>query len=99
MPLTGPRPGQGEVSGAEIDGMAVVLANVGGSLLAFRDACAACGEAIAGGRLKGGVLACPDCGRRYYLPRAGRSMDEERLLLEPVPLLESGGEVTVAVPR
>jgi len=43
------------------------------------------------------VLDCPSCERRFYLPRAGRSMDEERLLLEPVPLLESGGAVTVAV--
>lgn len=99
IPLTAPRPGPGEVSGAEVGGMAIVLANVGGSLLAFRDVCAACGEAIAAGRLKGGVLACPHCDRRYYLPRAGRSMDEERLLLEPVPLLETGGEVTVAVPQ
>lgn len=98
-PVGGPVPGPGEIGRVEIGAMALVLANVGGSLLAFRDACAACGESIARGRLKGGVLSCPHCDRRFYLPRAGRSMDEERLLLEPVPLLESGGEVTVAVPR
>ena len=81
----------------QVGGVEIAVANVGGSLLAFRDRCAACGEPIADGRLKGGVLDCPSCERRFYLPRAGRSMDEERLLLEPVPLLESGGEVTVAV--
>jgi Fe-S cluster biogenesis protein NfuA/nitrite reductase/ring-hydroxylating ferredoxin subunit len=99
MPLGAPKPHAGEVSRVEVGGTAIALANVGESLLAFRDRCAACGEPIAAGRLKGGVLDCPSCERRFYLPRAGRSMDEERLLLEPVPLLESGGAVTVAVGR
>lgn len=97
LALGAPSPESGAVRAVEVGGMAIVVANVSGSLLAFRDACASCGEPIAAGRLKGGVLGCPSCGRRFYLPRAGRSMDEERLLLEPVPLLESGGEVTVAV--
>jgi Fe-S cluster biogenesis protein NfuA/nitrite reductase/ring-hydroxylating ferredoxin subunit len=97
LSLEAPKPPAGEVSRVEVGGTAIALANVGESLLAFRDRCAACGESIAAGRLKGGVLDCPSCERRFYLPRAGRSMDEERLLLEPVPLLESGGAVTVAV--
>ncbi|MGH2937662.1 MAG: NifU family protein [Solirubrobacterales bacterium] len=97
LPLDAPRPPAGEVSRVEVGGTPIALANVGESLLAFRDRCAACGEPIAAGTLKGGVLDCPSCERRFYLPRAGRSMDEERLLLEPVPLLESGGAVTVAV--
>jgi Fe-S cluster biogenesis protein NfuA/nitrite reductase/ring-hydroxylating ferredoxin subunit len=90
-------PEPGEVAWTQVGGIEIALANVGGSLLAFRDSCAACGGSISSGELKGGVLACPACERRFYLPRAGRSMDEERLLLEPVPLLDSGGEVTVAV--
>jgi Fe-S cluster biogenesis protein NfuA/nitrite reductase/ring-hydroxylating ferredoxin subunit len=97
LSLDAPKPPVGEVSRVEVGGTAIALANVGESLLAFRDRCAACGEPIAAGHLKGGVLDCPSCDRRFYLPRAGRSMDEERLLLEPVPLLESGGAVTVAV--
>jgi len=97
MALPGSRPQPGEVAAIEVGGVAMAVANVSGSLLAFRDTCAACGEPIAAGRLKGGVLDCPACERSFYLPRAGRSMDAERLLLEPVPLLESGGEVTVAV--
>ena len=97
LPLIAPPPAAGEVAWTQVGGVAIALANVGGSLLAFRDRCPSCGGSIAGGELKGGVLACPGCERRYYLPRAGRSMDEERLLLEPVPLLDSGGEVTVAV--
>jgi Fe-S cluster biogenesis protein NfuA/nitrite reductase/ring-hydroxylating ferredoxin subunit len=97
LSLDAPKPSAGEVSRVEVGGTAIALANVGESLLAFHDRCAACGEPIAAGRLKGGVLDCPSCERRFYLPRAGRSMDEERLLLEPVPLLESGGAVTLAV--
>ena len=38
-----------------------------------------------------GVLACPRCERRFFLPRAGRSLDDERLQLEPVPLLARRG--------
>ena len=98
LPLAAAPPEPGAVAWAQVGGVEIAVANVGGSLLAFRDRCACCGSAIsAAGALKGGVLACPSCERRFYLPRAGRSMDEERLLLEPVPLLESGGEVTVAV--
>ena len=44
-----------------------------------------------GRALTEGVLACPSCERRYFLPRAGRSMDDERLQLEPVPLLDGDG--------
>jgi Fe-S cluster biogenesis protein NfuA/nitrite reductase/ring-hydroxylating ferredoxin subunit len=97
LPLLGPPPAPGEVAWTQVGGVEIALANVGDSLLAFRDRCAACGAAISAGELTDGVLACPACERRFYLPRAGRSIDEERLLLEPVPLLESGGEVTVAV--
>jgi Fe-S cluster biogenesis protein NfuA/nitrite reductase/ring-hydroxylating ferredoxin subunit len=91
-------PGPGLVATTEVSGLEILIANVQGSLLAFRDACAACGEPLAGGELRGGVLACPRCERRFYLPRAGRSMDEERLLLEPVPLLAQNGGVRIAIP-
>jgi Fe-S cluster biogenesis protein NfuA/nitrite reductase/ring-hydroxylating ferredoxin subunit len=91
-------PETGLVATTEIAGLEILIANVSGSLLAFRSACAACGEPLARGELKGGVLACPSCERRFYLPRAGRSMDEERLLLEPVPLLAQDGGVRIAIP-
>ncbi len=97
LPLGAPPPAAGALAWAQVGGVEIALANVGGSLLAFRDRCAGCGAAVSGGELKGGVLACPSCGRRFYLPRAGRSMDADRLLLEPVPLLEGDGQVTVAV--
>lgn len=97
QPLAGAAPAAGAVAWAQVGGVELALANVDGSLLAFRDRCAGCGAPISGGALADGVLACPSCERRFFLPRAGRSLDEESLLLEPVPLLESGGAVTVAV--
>ena len=90
-------PPEGEVTTAPAGGMQVLIANVSGSLLAFRDRCASCEAELASGELKGGVLACPECERRFYLPRAGRSMDEEQLLLAPVPLLAEDGTVRIAV--
>ena len=90
-------PADGAIATADADGATVLIANVSGSLLAFQDRCASCDGELAAGELKGGVLACPACERRYYLPRAGRSMDEEQLLLAPVPLLAQDGAIRIAV--
>ena len=42
--------------------------------------------------------SCPSCERMFFLPRAGRSMDGDRLQLDPVPLLRDNGSVKVALP-
>jgi Fe-S cluster biogenesis protein NfuA/nitrite reductase/ring-hydroxylating ferredoxin subunit len=75
----------------------LVIANVEGTLLAYRDVCASCGGALHDGTLSGGALACPSCQRSFFLPRAGRSIDAERIQLEPVPLLREQGRVKVAL--
>ncbi len=87
----------GELAGVAVAGSELVVANVEGTLLAYRDACAGCGGALHGGELRAGALLCPHCGRTFFLPRAGRSMDDERLQLEPVPLLREDGRVKVAL--
>jgi Fe-S cluster biogenesis protein NfuA len=74
----------------------LMVANVAGTLLAYRDWCAGCPAPLSGGMLLGGTLTCTACGRAYDLPRAGRQRDGD-LQLEPVPLLRGGGEVKVAV--
>jgi Fe-S cluster biogenesis protein NfuA/nitrite reductase/ring-hydroxylating ferredoxin subunit len=88
--------GPGEVGRIEVDGAELLLANIEGSLLAYRNECAACGERLDDGQLRGGVLGCPGCGVEFDLPRAGRAAGGEPLQLTPVPLLESGG-VRIAV--
>jgi Fe-S cluster biogenesis protein NfuA/nitrite reductase/ring-hydroxylating ferredoxin subunit len=77
----------GEHTTADAGGERLFVANVDGSLLAYRDTCVSCGSALGGAELSEGVLTCPDCARQFFLPRAGRSLDDERLQLEPVPLL------------
>jgi Fe-S cluster biogenesis protein NfuA/nitrite reductase/ring-hydroxylating ferredoxin subunit len=86
----------GAVRSLDADGVALLVANVGGTLLAYVDGCAACGEPLRGGVLSGGMLCCPACGVEFDLPRAGRAAGGEPLQLAPVPLLEAGG-VRVAV--
>ncbi len=87
----------GELTESAAAGTALVVANVDGTLLAYRDSCADCSAPLGGAALIDGVLACTSCGRRYYLPRAGRSLDDEHLQLEPVPLLRENGAVRVAL--
>jgi Fe-S cluster biogenesis protein NfuA/nitrite reductase/ring-hydroxylating ferredoxin subunit len=86
----------GELRAVEIDGAQLLVANVEGSLLAYRNACASCGDRLDDAELDGGLLCCPRCGVGFDLPRAGRAAGGEPLQLTPVPLLASGG-VRVAV--
>ena len=91
--------GADEIRSVEVAGRRLVVARVEGSLLAYRDRCAACGASLDGATLSEGVLACPSCARTFFLPRAGRSLDGERLQLEPVPLLaDARAGARVALP-
>jgi Fe-S cluster biogenesis protein NfuA/nitrite reductase/ring-hydroxylating ferredoxin subunit len=88
----------GAVMGASAGGRSLVVANVAGDLLAYKNRCAGCGAALDHGDLSGGTLHCPSCARGFELPLAGRCVSEAGLQLEPVPLLrEDGGGVRVAV--
>ncbi len=87
----------GRIVGAEVGGAELVVANVDGTLLAYTNACADCGGPLDHGELQAGTLACPGCSRTFFLPRAGRSMDDERLQLQPIPLLRERGHVRVAL--
>lgn len=89
---------EGELAPWSVDGRRLVVANVRGTLLAYLDRCAACGDPLVGGELDGGVLSCPSCARRFDLPRAGRSLEPgDPQQLSPVPLLAEDGGVRVAV--
>lgn len=87
----------GEMTAVEVGDTALVVANVEGTLLAYRNACASCAGRLDTGVLSAGALTCPSCGRNFFLPRAGRSLDDERIQLDPVPLLREGGGVRVAL--
>jgi Fe-S cluster biogenesis protein NfuA/nitrite reductase/ring-hydroxylating ferredoxin subunit len=74
----------------------LLVANVSGTLLAYRDRCAGCGSSLHDGALEAGVLACPECHRQFALTLAGRVIGPEELQLDPVPLLEVDGRPSVA---
>ena len=88
--------GIGAMTQAPLAGVPLLVANVGGTLLAFRNACASCGAPLHRAELDGGRLTCPGCSTQFELPLAGRALGED-LQLAPVPLLEEDGRVKVAV--
>jgi Fe-S cluster biogenesis protein NfuA/nitrite reductase/ring-hydroxylating ferredoxin subunit len=76
----------------------LLMANVGGTLLAYRNACGSCGSRLDGAAMTpGGMLTCPACEHSFELRRAGRSPDDEHLQIPPVPLLRGTDGVRVAV--
>ncbi len=96
--LEGTAPVPGTTVAATAAGADLLVANVGGTLLAYRNACASCRARLdAAPMTPGGTLTCPSCERRFELRRAGRSPDGEELQIAPVPLLEGEGRVRVAL--
>jgi Fe-S cluster biogenesis protein NfuA/nitrite reductase/ring-hydroxylating ferredoxin subunit len=86
----------GELQALEADGVSLVVSSVDGSLVAYRDSCASCGESLRDASLEGRMLRCVSCDAEFDLRHAGRAAGGEPLQLTPVPLLETGG-VRVAV--
>jgi Fe-S cluster biogenesis protein NfuA/nitrite reductase/ring-hydroxylating ferredoxin subunit len=85
------------LTATSIDDVSLFVANVDGTLLAYRNKCASCGGALDNGTLEDGALRCPGCGRGYFLPQAGRSMDDDHLQLQPIPLLRETEGIKVAL--
>jgi nitrite reductase/ring-hydroxylating ferredoxin subunit len=85
------------LAAADVGGVPLIVGNVEGTLLAYRNRCASCGGPLHGGEFSGGALTCPACGRSFFLPRAGRSLDDDALQLDPIPLLRENGSVKVAL--
>jgi Fe-S cluster biogenesis protein NfuA/nitrite reductase/ring-hydroxylating ferredoxin subunit len=73
----------------EISGEPVLFVKLGDDFYAYRHLCPSCEESLEGGSLKGVELSCPGCGCGYDVRRAGRSLDDPQLHLEPIPLLVS----------
>ncbi|CAN5194264.1 NifU family protein [soil metagenome] len=87
----------GRVGPLEIEGTKLIVCRVESQLYAYRSSCPGCASALVGASVEGPVLRCAVCGAAYDLPRAGRSLDGEPTHLDPLPLIEEGGEVRIAV--
>ena len=105
LPMTNGSPGWHKLdidapallTATNVDGTSLVVANVEGTLLAYRNECAGCGSELAGGALDSGALACPSCGRSYFLPQDWLSMDDDNLQLDPITLLREAEEIKLAL--
>lgn len=82
-----PQLSDGGTLAKDVSGERVLFAKLEGDFFAYRDHCPGCGGSMEAGTLSGPELACPGCGRRYDVRRAGACIDETSLHLEPVPLL------------
>ena len=87
----------GRVGPLEIDGHKLIVCRVGAQLYAYRSECPMCASGLDTAAVDGPVLRCAGCGAAYDLPRAGRSLDGNLTHLDPLPLVEDGGEVRIAM--
>jgi nitrite reductase/ring-hydroxylating ferredoxin subunit len=96
----------GEVGGFRVDGITVLACRVAEELFAYRDRCGACGESLAGAALhkvmgsNQPVLRCPCCHAHFDVVHAGRCVDgagDSEAHLEPIPLLERDGVLSMAL--
>ena len=90
-------PADGERRVVEVEGTSVLILNVGGARLAYRNVCASCSARLDGGALDDAGLCCPSCGARFDIARAGRLATGEGAPLVPIPLLPSGKTMRIAV--
>lgn len=89
-------PPTGHPVAVDLDGTAVLLCSVRGTLYAYRDACAACGARLDESTVDGDVLACAGCGARFDVRLAGRGIGHDAHL-DPLPLLSDSHGTRVAV--
>jgi Fe-S cluster biogenesis protein NfuA len=89
-----------------VAGLDIVLARVGAATYAYRDGCPGCASSLVGSAVERrlgdavgtAVLTCPGCHQHFDACRAGAGLDDPDLHLEPLPLLERGGSIELAVP-
>ena len=77
----------------------LIICRLAGRLYAYRDRCPGCNMPLHLGTLRDAVLSCAK-GHHFDAEHAGVGLDESATLhLEPVPLLDKGGEIKVALVR
>jgi Fe-S cluster biogenesis protein NfuA/nitrite reductase/ring-hydroxylating ferredoxin subunit len=88
----------GELIATDVTGERILLCRAGEQLYAYRAGCPSCGSALENGGLDGDLLTCRSCYERYNVRFAGRSTGDRQLHLDPIPLLENGAGVRIALP-
>ena len=88
----------GKLNMIDVGGSAVMVFRSEDVLYAYRDSCPGCKSSLRTAVLEGYRLTCATCGRSYDLRLAGRSTEGFSLHLDPLPLLTSDDEVSIALP-
>ncbi|CAN5432148.1 NifU family protein [soil metagenome] len=86
------------LTAVDLGGTAVLVCRSDGQLYAYRDACPSCGSTLQDGHLDDQALSCPQCGHRFDVRLAGRSMEGSTLHLDPLPLIAAADTIRIAVP-
>jgi Fe-S cluster biogenesis protein NfuA/nitrite reductase/ring-hydroxylating ferredoxin subunit len=84
----------GELRRVAIDGVDLLLAEVGGRVVCYRNSCAHMAMPLHEGELSEGVLVCPWHGFAYLL-ESGECLTAPEVQLEPVPVRVRLGQVEV----
>jgi len=94
----------GGLQRSTVAGTEVLLCRLLSGVYAYRDECAACGSPFAEAGLQrapsapgSAVLTCRGCGAHYDVRRAGVDLADPARHLDPMPLLERGGVVEIAI--
>jgi Fe-S cluster biogenesis protein NfuA len=90
---------QGSVMALEVGGEPVLFCRLNGDFYAYAGNCSGCGQTLSVGHLEQTMLVCPNCGERFDVSRAGRSLNQTDLHLQPFPLLMEGGQAKIALPQ
>lgn len=87
---------EGEMTGTVVEGIALVVLNVAGSIHAYVDRCAHVGFPLSKGTLAGAVLTCSAHGWQFDA-RTGEGINPRKARLEKVPAEALGGVILVDV--
>jgi nitrite reductase/ring-hydroxylating ferredoxin subunit len=89
-------PGESRVF--DVSGVPALVANLGGTWVAYRARCAACSASLGpSSALEQTLLTCGACRAAFDLAKAGRP-SSGNAHLTPIPLLMMDGAVRIAVP-
>lgn len=83
---------------ADVDGQSVLFCRLGESLYAYGNTCPGCRNGLSDASLISTTLVCNSCKQRFDVIRAGRGLDQPKLHLKPLPLLQENGRARIALP-
>lgn len=87
-------PAPGEAKEFELNGKAICVANVNGTISAMDNVCLHMGGPLGQGYIEGGKVVCPWHGWDYD-PKTGQTGDDPKVKVDVYPIKVEGGDVLV----